>query len=93
MEPQAEFGPERYAKKRPVGGPRGFWQVVEDVQPATVAVLVALSLGLVLVAVQMGGNAVALAVISAVWAVTLFALAGWAGHRVEQRAAGRHRMG
>ncbi|GAA3025939.1 hypothetical protein GCM10020229_41570 [Kitasatospora albolonga] len=92
MEPQAEFGPERYAKPRPVGGPRGYWHLLEDVQTGTVAVLLSLSVGLVLVAVQMGGNAIALAVFCAVWACTLLAVAGWAGHRREERSAGRHRM-
>jgi hypothetical protein len=89
-EPEEEFGPDRYAKPRRVGGPRGAWQLLEQVRPITIVVLVAASAGLVMVAVQ-ADNAIALAVSSVVWAVTLFALMGRLGRRHDVRAAGRHR--
>ncbi|MFJ9520420.1 hypothetical protein ACIRPK_19465 [Kitasatospora sp. NPDC101801] len=89
-EPQAEFGPERYARPRKVGGPRGAWQLLEQVSSMTVVLLVAASVGLVLVAVGTD-NAIAMAVFSAVWLVTAFALMGRLGRRHDEQAAGRHR--
>ncbi|BFV59210.1 hypothetical protein KCMC57_up43140 [Kitasatospora sp. CMC57] len=89
-EPETEFGPDRYARPRRVGGPRGAWRLLEHVQPITVVLLVAASAGLVLVAVQVD-NAFAMAAASLVWLTTLFALMGWLGRRHEEQAAGRHR--
>ncbi len=89
MEAEAEFGPERYAKPRKVGGPRGAWHLLEQVRPMTIALLLSLSIGLVLVAVQTD-NAIAMAVFSLVWATTLFALMGRLGHRHDAQVARRH---
>ncbi|WP_405017526.1 hypothetical protein OHV05_11070 [Kitasatospora sp. NBC_00070] len=89
-EPQAEFGPERYAKPRKVGGPRGAWQLLEQVSSMTMVLLLSVSVGLALIAVETD-NVIALTVFSVVWLVTLFALMGWLGRRHDEQAAGRHR--
>ncbi|MER5866846.1 hypothetical protein [Kitasatospora sp. NPDC002040] len=91
MQPGAEFGPDRYAPPRKVGGPRGAWQLLEQVSSMTIVLLLSLSVGLVLVAVQTD-NAIAMGLFSLVWLVTMFALMGWLGRRHEaQQQAGRHR--
>ncbi|GAA1149491.1 succinate dehydrogenase hydrophobic anchor subunit [Kitasatospora gansuensis] len=84
------FGPDRYAKPRKVGGPRGAWQLLEQVSGMTLVLLLSVSIGLVLVAVQTD-NAIAMSVFSLVWLTTMFALMGWLGRRHEEQAAGRHR--
>lgn len=89
-EPRAEFGPARYVGPRRVGGPRGAWRLLEQVQSMTVVILLAASAGLVLVAVQVD-NVIALTVCGVIWAITLVALIGWLGHRHDVQAAGRHR--
>ncbi len=92
MEPQAAGAPQDGTGAKRPGWAKREMKVVRDVHPATVLFLVALSLGLAGVAVQMYYLPL-LVVFAVVWAVTVIALVGTVSRWISNNQRHGHRHG
>ena len=92
MDPQATGAPQSGAGTTRPGRPQRVLKSIRDVHPATVFFLVALSLGLAGVAVQMYYLPL-LVVFAVVWGVTVVALMGTVSRWISNNQRHGHRRG
>ena len=92
MDPQAAGAPQGGTGAKRPGWTKREMKVIRDVHPATVFFLVALSLGLAAVAVQMYYLPL-LVVFAVVWGVTVVALMGTVSRWVSNNQRHGHRRG